>query len=130
MRSVAALFAVIVLCILSFACTKEASKNESVLYGTWVKGSNPGDTIWFIKKSSKHIVRYASSFNPNMPMYSENEYKYNDGKLSIKRFPQQTDEYFPVTSFTWVQSGREFSIVNSELFPFLSSIYTLKYKKI
>lgn len=101
-----------------------------MLYGTWVKGSNAGDTIWFMKKNSKHIVKYASSFNPNMPMYNEYEYRYNDGKLSIKRFAPQTDEYFPITSFAWVDTGKEFSIVNSELYPFLSSIITLKYRKL
>lgn len=101
-----------------------------MLYGTWVKGSNLGDTIWFMKKNSKHIMRYASSFNPNMPMYNEDEYRYNDGKLSFTRFPSQTDEYFPVNSFAWVQTGEEFSIVNSELYPFLSSIITLKYRKV
>ena len=130
MRSVAAASVVLLSGFLLFACNKEVIRNESVLYGTWVKGSNLGDTVWFMKKNSKHIVRYASSFNPNMPMYNENEYKYNDGKLSIKRFPSQTDEYFPVNSFTWIQSGEEFSIVNSELYPFLSSIVTFKYRKI
>ena len=130
MRSLAAIVVVLVVCILSSACSKEAIRNESMLYGTWVKGSNLGDTIWFMKKNSKHIMRYASSFNSSMPMYNENEYRYNDGKLSIKRFPSQTDEYFPFTSFTWVDTGKEFSIVNSELYPFLSSIITFKYKKI
>ena len=128
MRSLAGVFIVII--IVSFACKKELKGDESDLYGTWTRGSNLGDTVWFMKKNGKNMVRYATSFNSLRAMYDEKEYKYSDGKLSIKKFTPQTDDYFPVNSFTWVQAGEEFSITNSELYPFLSSIITIKFKKI
>jgi len=82
-----------------------------------------------MKKNGQNIFRVANSFNPQMPNYSEKEYKYKDGKLSIKSFSPSSQEYFPMNSFTWVEAGKEFSITNSELYPFLSSIITFKYKK-
>ena len=130
MRSSATALIILALGIFSFGCKKELKGEESDLYGTWARGTNPGDTVWFMKKSGKNIVRYATSVNSLMPMYDEKEYKYNDGQLSIKKFTPQTDDYFPVNSFAWVQAGEEFSITNSELYPFLSSIITFKFKKL
>lgn len=128
MRSLAGVL-ILTIAILSFACKKELRGDEADLYGTWARGSNLGDTVWFMKKNGKDMVRYAISFNSLMPMYDEKEYKYGDGKLSIKKFTPQTDDYFPVNSFAWVQAGEEFSITNSELYPFLSSIVTFKFRK-
>jgi len=114
---------------LSFACKKELAGNESHLYGTWSKGVSVGDTLWFMKKNGQHIMRIAS-FGPVGAMYDEKEYRYKDGKLSIKLFAPSAQEYLPMDSFSWVDAGKEFSITNSELYPFLSSIITYKYRKL
>src|SRR4026209_2449250 len=116
---------VITLIVAFFACSK-SSGDESDLYGTWVKGSNLGDTLWFMKKDGKHIMRQPESFNPLMPLYSEKEYRFKDGKLSIKI----GQEYSPADSFTWTQAGQEFTILNISLFMFMSSMITYKYQKI
>jgi hypothetical protein len=130
MRSPIVVFIVLVLASLSFACKKEINGTESDLYGIWVKGSNLGDTLWFMKKNGQNLVRVPESFNPLLPKYAEKEYKFRDGALSIKSFAPASQDYFPISSFTWTDTGKEFTITNSQLFIFMSSIVTYKYKKI
>ena len=129
MRPLATGSVIITLVLFSFAC-KKSSGDEADLYGTWVKGSNAGDTLWFMKKNGKDILRQPESFNPLTPTYSEKEYYYKDGKLSIKSFAPTSQEYYPIDSFSWTQAGKEFTIQNSELFIFMSSIVTYKYRKL
>lgn len=130
MRSATAIFITLVLASLSFACKKNGTANESELFGAWAKGTNTGDTLWFMKKNGQFLVRIPESFNPQLPRYSEKEYKFKDGALSIKSFAPTSQEYFPITSFSWTDRGKEFTIQNSQLFMFMSSIVTFKYKKI
>ena len=129
MRSPLAGFIVVFLISL-FACKKNYETNESVLHGTWVKGSNWGDTLWFMKKNGKNIIRMPDSFNPLMGSYAEHEYRLKDGVLDIRLFAPSSQEYFPITSFTWTDPGKEFTILNSQLYLFLSSMITYKYRKI
>ena len=121
---------IITFVILSLACKKDIDGVESDLYGTWVKGSNIGDTLWFMKTNGKYIMRIPESFNPLMPRYSEKEYQFKDGKLKIKSFAPTSREYFTINSFTWIRPKEEFTVTNSELFIMLSSIVTYKYQKL
>jgi len=130
MRSMAAGIIVLFVVLLSFSCKKDKTIDEPDLYGTWVRGSNFGDTLWFMKKNGQHIIRIPGSFNPLMPVYSEKEYRLQNGELSIKSFAPTSQEYFPITSFRWTDQGKEFTILNSHLFLFMSSIVTFKYRKI
>lgn len=130
MRPLIAAFIFILLAAFSFACKKDTSAGESELHGAWVKGSNLGDTLWFLEKNGRHFMRIAESFNPLMPIYAEKEYRLQDGKLSIKIFTPVSGDYFPMNSFQWTDHRKEFTIQNSELFMFLSSIITYKYRKI
>ena len=130
MRSTIAGSIVLVLISLSFGCKKDIAGNESDLYGTWVKGSNAGDTLWFMKKNGQSIMRVPDSFNGIMPAYSEKEYRLNGEALSIKSFAPTSQEYFKIESFKWTDPGKEFNITNSQLFIFMSSIVTYKYRKI
>jgi hypothetical protein len=129
MRSVVKVFFISVLVIL-LSCKKDSVTDESELYGTWTKGSNTGDTLWFMKKKGKYIISVPESFNPSMPAYSEKEYRIRNGIFSIKSFAPTSQEYFPITSFTWTEPRKEFTIQNSQLFIFMSSIITYKYRKI
>ena len=130
MRSIIAAILILFLACLFFACKKDIAGKESDLYGTWVKGSNFGDTLWFMKKSGKFIIRVPESFNPLLPTYSEKEYRLNGKVLSIKSFAPATQEYFQIESFKWTDPGQEFTITNSQLFIFMSSIVTYKYRKV
>ena len=130
MRSMAIGIIVLIVAFLSFGCKKDRTIDEPDLYGTWVKGSNQGDTLWFMKKNGQHIIRISQSFNPLMPLYSEKEYRLKNGELSIRSFAPTSQEYFPITSFTWTDQGKEFTILNTNLFIFMSSMVTYKYKKI
>jgi len=130
MRSLIVVFIVLVLASLFFGCKKDIKGNESDLYGTWVKGTNSGDTLWFMKKNGQNILRVPDSFNPILPAYSEKEYRLNGEGLSIKSFAPTSQEYFRIESFKWTDPGKEFTITNSQLFIFLSSIVTYKYRKV
>ena len=129
MRSLILGFIVLAFALLQ-GCNKDQTFDEPDLYGTWIKGSNHGDTLWFRKKNGKHIIRIPESFNPLMPIYSEKQYRFNNGELSIKLYSPTSQEHFPITSFTWTDPRKEFSIQNSQLFMFMSSIITYKYRKI
>lgn len=127
MRSL--VFGFIVLVLTPFlGCRKEYNGNESVLHGTWVKGSNFGDTLWFMKKNGQHIVRMPG-FGPVLPNYSEKQYRLREGVLSIRLYGPSSPEYVPINSFMWTDPGKEFTILNVQLFSFMSSIVTYQYKK-
>ena len=121
---------VVLTLVLLLGCKKDQTIDETDLYGAWAKGSNHGDTLWFMKKNGQHIIRIPESFNPLMPVYSEKEYRFSSGVLSIKSFAPSSQEYFPITSFAWIDRNKEFSIQNSQLFIFMSSIITYRYRKI
>jgi len=130
MRSISAGLIILLLASLALACKKDVAGDSSDLYGTWVKGSNFGDTLWFMKKNGQSIVRVPESLNPLTPAYAEKEYRLSGGVLSIKSFMPSSQEFYPITSFTWTDPGQEFTIQNSQLFLFMSSIITYKYRKI
>ena len=128
MRSLILGFIVLAIALLQ-SCNKDQTFDEPDLYGTWTRGSNHGDTLWFMKKNGQHIIRIPGSFNPLMPIYSEKEYRFNNGELSIKLYSPTSQEYFPITSFTWTDPRKEFTIQSIQLFPIMSSIVTFKYRK-
>jgi hypothetical protein len=74
------LFSVIV--IVS-ACRKERSGEEYFLYGTWIKGSNFGDTLSFYNRNGKNFIAI-STFNPAFPAPTEKEYTFRNNKLTIR----------------------------------------------
>ena len=107
--------------LLLFAGCKKHSQSETILMGTWIKGTNAGDTLQFIRKNNKNILRYNPSFNPSLPGISEKEYIYLNGKLSIKLFSPFSEDFYPIDSFTWKRVGVEFEIQGIQLFSILSS---------
>lgn len=126
------LILIVIASALSFAsCKKNHSGSESVLYGTWVKGSNFGDTLWFMQKNGKNIMRMADSFNSGMAVYSEKEYRFRNGVPEIKMFSPSLDDYYPISSFQWIQQGSRFSLKAFQLYLFMSSTMTeFTYRKI
>lgn len=76
-------------------------------------------------------MRKAESFNAGLSVYSEKEYMFRDGKLSIKMFAPALQDFYPIDSFTWTQAGREFKIQGIQLYMFMSSTLTyFTYRKI
>jgi len=111
--------------VITFAnCQKSKDHDASGLYGVWVKGSNFGDTLWFIQKNGLNVLRKAESFNAGMPVYSEKEYQFNEGKLRIQNFAPYSMDFYDIDSFTWTQMGTEFKIQGIQLFMFMSSTNT------
>ena len=109
--------------LLHAACSKNDNGNESLLYGTWIKGSQTGDTLWFLRKDGKNIIRSNQSFNPGLTMYKDEEYAFKNGKLSRVLLPVSS-AFSHIDSFTWTQEGKEFEILGYQLFLFISSTLT------
>jgi len=112
-------------------CDKDNNgAHGNALYGTWIKGTAYGDTLQFMRKDNKDIMRINMSFNPSLLAYTDREYRYGNGKLDIV-LHSTTRDFFPVESFTWIEAGREFKVRGLELFPFMSaSNVFFNYRKI
>ena len=111
------------------ACSKKESKNaeEYILYGKWEMGANNRDTIEFLNKGGRNILRfYDSVFITGI--YAEREYRYVNGALSIRMYP--IEDFTPISSFTWQQQGNKFSVTSNDFYPLLSLSVTLVYTKI
>ncbi len=116
---------------LIFSCKKNSEGNESILYGTWIKGNIAVDTLRFFKRDGKNFIEYAVSFNPAFPARTESEYTCLDGKLSIKNYLATQNNFFPIQSFTWTQKGKDFEIQGSELYAFIAATFVrFDYHKI
>lgn len=116
---------------LAWRCDKGSSINESILYGTWIKGTNAGDTLRFFQKNDKNIMTYNLSFNAALPALTEVEYSYDDGKLSVKNYLAIPGDFFPIQSFVWKRLGEEFEIQGSELFSSMAATFVhFTYHKI
>jgi len=110
--------------LLLAACTKSKdNNNEAVLYGVWVNSKAPMDTLWFMNKGGKNILRYNNSFNIAMPAYTELEYFFKNGELSIALGGPSGITRF-IDSFAWKQENRQFDILIYQLYLFISSSTT------
>ena len=112
------------------ACSKDSGNNESILYGTWVKGSNYGDTLLFMRKNDRNILYYNGSFDIAHPAYIQSEYIFKDNKLTLVSSSSLGPVKFELSSFAWKQFGHQFQITGTQLFPFMSSITVFTYTKI
>jgi hypothetical protein len=111
-------------------CEKEKESDGNILYGTWVKGSNAGDTLRFYKSNRKNILAYNVSFNAALPVPIETEFIYNRGKLSLKYYGS-SDSYYAVDTFKWIRVGEEFEVQGIQLFSFISSTQVhFTYRKV
>ena len=125
------LAALIVFVSIVAACKKDNAQSESALYGTWIKGTQSGDSLQFLRKNGKDIMKQNESFNAATPIYTEKEYKYQNGKLSIKLYAPFSDEFYTIDSFRWINTGREFTRQGIQLFSFMSSTLTyFTYRKL
>ena len=113
------------------SCKKNYTQPGTALSGTWIKGAGAGDTLQFIRKDNKDILRYNASFSAPVQAYKEVEYRYEDGKLGVKLYSPTIDDFYPIDSFNWKHMGSEFEIRGIELFNFLASTQVyFTYRKI
>ena len=124
----AAVFLLLAIAVVAIACTKNNDISESSFYGTWVKGSNFGDTLIFAKENGINVLKYNDSFNPALAMYDTVAYRYRNNKLRVA-FYGTTDR--EISSFAWKEEGKVFELLGYQLFPFMSSSVTkFEYRKI
>jgi hypothetical protein len=129
----ALLYLFIVATLLS-GCSKDASMEESALYGTWVKegGGLPADTLHFFSKDNKNIVAF--EFGPtggiNWPAHVEAEYSIVNDKLAIKDASGTTNEFFIADSFEWIQIKKAFSVKLYQVVQYISADYTVTFRKL
>jgi hypothetical protein len=123
--------ALIVFVSIIAGCKKDSAQSGADLYGTWIKGNQAGDTLQFLQKNGKDILRRNESFNQGIPAYTEKEYRFRNGKLAVKLFSPFSDDFYPMDSFRWTSAGREFSIQGIQLYMYMAStnIY-FTYRKI
>jgi hypothetical protein len=130
MKRIIAFLVLAILACTFMSCNKNKSGNESIFYGTWVKGTNSWDTLWFYQKGGKNILAFNLSSNPALPAPTEVEYFYNNEKLSF-RYPASPGSVFHIDSFNWTLFGKEFDILGYQLFNVMSSTQThFRYNKI
>jgi hypothetical protein len=107
----------IVIVLAATACSKHDTRDESVLYGTWVDGSHPADTLRFSRQNNQNIMEIIQS--TGQTPYSALEYNYVDGKLGLVLIgaihPNKV-----ISSFTWKDQNKVFDILGYEIFPLIS----------
>ena len=116
------IYLLLALAVLGAACAKSNNNSESMLYGTWVKGNQVGDTLYFLRKDGKNIMRSNQSFNPSLTASTEWEYFFKDGQLSVVLGAGTQARL--LNSFTWVDMGKKFDILGYQVFLFMSSSAT------
>ena len=113
----------IVFALLAAACSKKEDDNETVLYGVWINSKAPGDTLQFMLKNNKNILRYNQSFNPALPQYAEIEYRYKNSKLSAAVFGPAAS-LRDISSFNWIEQNKKFDVLGYQLYLFMASSAT------
>lgn len=117
--------------LLICGCAKDHQPEDTLLTGTWIKGANAGDTLYFTKDSDKSILRYNASFNPGLTVITQTEYSYVNRKLAIRNYLAAENSFYTIQSFQWIREGKEFEILGHEIFPFMASTAVgFIYKKI
>jgi hypothetical protein len=127
------LFTFIVLCIgLSVAaCSKKSEHSESILYGTWVKGPNIGDTMRFVRKNGTDILSYRNDLFANYyPGNTETPYVFRDNKLTLVTSSSIGPVEYEIDSFAWKKFGNQFQVTGTQFFPYTSSFFDFTYTKI
>lgn len=104
--------------------------NEATLYGAWAKGTSFGDTIFFYKENGKNMMRSSMSFNVSHPNYLTTEYKFANDKLSRKGYLGIGNDFLDIQSFAWKQRGSEFEILSTDIYPFMSALIKISYRKL
>jgi hypothetical protein len=103
------------------SCKKDKISGPGLFYGKWK--TSYGDTVNFAWENGKNILTFDNSMNPQMPVTTKQEYRYEGNKLSIK----MPDGYPAISvfrtfqSFDWVEEGKSFTIQGIEWFMFLSA---------
>lgn len=121
MMKIVVVLSVIAFTFFAIGCHKDGvSGAESELYGSWSKGTNFGDTLQFMRKNGRNIMRKGESFNAGVPVYSETEYSFGNGKFGLK-----FSNWRPISSFAWTQPNVEFSILGFQVYLFMSSSTTV-----
>jgi hypothetical protein len=115
-------------------CSKDAIKDASVLYGTWVKegGGLPADTLRFFSKGNKNMLafEFSTTGGINWPAHVETEYRFSNNKLEVKAVPGGADDFFPADSFEWITKNREFSVKLYQVVQYISADYRVTYRKL
>ncbi|MGC3979215.1 MAG: hypothetical protein QM751_13890 [Paludibacteraceae bacterium] len=107
--------------LLGSGCSKNNNSPESALYGTWVKGVAAGDTLWFMNKGGRNILRANMSFNPGLANYTEMEYSYVNNKLQVDMYGGGLKD---LDSFSWKEQNKSFELLGYQLYMFMSSTLT------
>ena len=118
MRRYCFFLVVLVSAFLFASCGKNGDSGSGVIYGKWIKSDLPGDTLYFQKKNGKNVLSMRLWSGAD---YSDLEFRYSNGRLSLRPLQGSTD-FLLYSTFKWVQVGKSFHLNGNERYPFLSSI--------
>jgi hypothetical protein len=113
------------------SCSKKDAVNsgEGSLYGIWVKGSAPGDTLRFVNRNGINYMLLNERGISQYPSSHSIEYKYEDDKLYVK--DAYGGNFWQLHSFTWQERGLKFDVQAPELYWFVAvSPGNFTYRKI
>ena len=113
--------------LLIAGCSKHDSRDESVLYGTWVNTSEPKDTLRFMRLDNQNIMQIIQTSGTTP--FSELVYTYVEGKLGLV-LVGANQLYKTVDSFTWTQQNQAFDIDGYQLYPLLPTVNRLTYVRV
>jgi hypothetical protein len=119
---------------------KESGSNsdpEDALLGSWVRvddapGRQPADTLRFFRRDGKDLLAFYNAGSPGTgwPFQTETEYKFDNGKLSYKVYPDSNSDFYTVESFEWITKEKVFSVKLYQIILYMSADYRVTYQKI
>lgn len=129
------LFLLFFITAIAAGCGKgdKISGDEADLYGTWAKGPNPSDTLYFLRENNKNIMRYKTASSPSPQPSLGSEYYLRGDKLSLKNFwgsGTDLNTIYPVPSFKWKQRGQEFEVMGPQIYPHMSAMMIVTFHKV
>jgi hypothetical protein len=127
-------FFVLSIVIVFSSCGKDEITEAPALYGTWVKatGGLPADTLRFFSKGGKDMLAFklSATGGVNWPANVETEYRFSNGKLSVKAVSGSANEYFPADSFEWIEANKKFNVKLYQIVQYISADYRVSYRKV
>jgi len=121
-------------------CPKEAvlDKNATGFEGVWIRkgdgpGRQPADSLIFFTKNGRNLVSFYTGWPQGSftaPAEVETEYKFENGKLSLKEYSSPGNNFFPLNSFQWIVPNMEFTVRQYQILHFMSADYYVTYQKV
>lgn len=129
------LLAALIFALAGSECTKNNSPSDpDVLGGTWIRkgtdGNGPGNKLQFSAPADNPMLYFDCGGSPaSGQQYAYVPYRFSNNQLSYLNYADSAAGFYPVTSFRWVETGREFSVEFHQILLYMSAVYEVSYVK-